>query len=437
MAGLMKDTPVWEEVKKLYPELGTDEEVADEVLATYSGRRGAERLREAMREAGKEDGLGGRLAAMEAVGRVREALQRFWHAVADFLHIRYTTAEEVADRVLKDLLEGVKPGGESQRLRLQSKDEALFSGLTPEARAEMETIKAKAEADGTYMKAPNGKPTNLSERQWLQVRTKAFKEWFGDWEKKSMKDYLLHGKPVSGLTGNEFQKDGIPLTEKVGKFYQNEYGGKVTREGFGEVVLDERGVKDSLSHGIGRVKSAAFAAVPSIITDGRIVSTNENWKGRNYDSYTFAAPVKIGTETYVGVVVVTRGKGKNENRFYLHEVVLQKSLQDRSVKTGTEADSHHGDIAKVLKNIVSASDDVSKVVDENGEPLVVYHGSRRGRFRRETGTAMRRTGQRSSHRTEARHIPIPGHTTNRFTSGRRTRAATRTTTITRRYTPVS
>ena len=376
VVGLMKDTPVWEEVKRLYPELGTDEEVADEVLATYSGRRGAERLREAMREAGKEDGLGGRLAAMEAVGRVREALQRFWHAVADFLHIRYTTAEEVADRVLKDLLDGVKPGGESQRLRLQSKDEALFSGLTPEARAEMETIKAKAEADGTYMKAPNGKPTNLSERQWLQVRTKAFKEWFGDWEKKSMKDYLLHGKPVSGLTGNEFQKDGIPLTEKVGKFYQNEYGGKVTREGFGEVVLDERGVKDSLSHGIGRVKSAAFAAVPSIITDGRIVSTNENWKGRNYDSYTFAAPVKIGTETYVGVVVVTRGKGKNENRFYLHEVVLQKSLQDRSVKTGTEADSHHGDIAKVLKNIVSASDDVSKVVDENGEPLVVYHGTR-------------------------------------------------------------
>jgi len=31
------------------------------------------------------------------------------------------------------------------------------------------------------MKAPNGKDTNLTERQWLQVRTKAFKDWFGDW----------------------------------------------------------------------------------------------------------------------------------------------------------------------------------------------------------------------------------------------------------------
>ena len=47
---------------------------------------------------------------------------------------------------------------------------------------EMVNIKARAIADGTFMIAPNGKPTNLTERQWLQVRTKAFKKWFGDWE---------------------------------------------------------------------------------------------------------------------------------------------------------------------------------------------------------------------------------------------------------------
>src|SRR5699024_190150 len=28
----------------------------------------------------------------------------------------------------------------------------------------------------------NGKPSNLTEQQWLQVRTPAFKQWFGDWE---------------------------------------------------------------------------------------------------------------------------------------------------------------------------------------------------------------------------------------------------------------
>ena len=31
--------------------------------------------------------------------------------------------------------------------------------------------------------APNGKVSNLTERQYAQVRTKEFKDWFGDWEK--------------------------------------------------------------------------------------------------------------------------------------------------------------------------------------------------------------------------------------------------------------
>lgn len=47
---------------------------------------------------------------------------------------------------------------------------------------EIRSIIEKAQKDGTYMKAPNGKPTNLTERQWAQVRTRAFKNWFGDWE---------------------------------------------------------------------------------------------------------------------------------------------------------------------------------------------------------------------------------------------------------------
>lgn len=47
---------------------------------------------------------------------------------------------------------------------------------------EMQSIKTKAQSDGTFMLAPNGEPTNLTERQWLQVRTEAFKKWFGDWE---------------------------------------------------------------------------------------------------------------------------------------------------------------------------------------------------------------------------------------------------------------
>lgn len=47
---------------------------------------------------------------------------------------------------------------------------------------EKAAVRKKAVADGTFMKAPNGANTNLTEDQWLAVRTAAFKNWFGDWE---------------------------------------------------------------------------------------------------------------------------------------------------------------------------------------------------------------------------------------------------------------
>lgn len=99
---LMKGTSVWDEVKKRYPELNTDDDIADddiadEVLATYSGRRGAERLREEQRKiAGDKGGVFEKAEAISALERVKQALRKFW--------------KSVADRVMKDLLDGVDPG---------------------------------------------------------------------------------------------------------------------------------------------------------------------------------------------------------------------------------------------------------------------------------------------------------------------------------------
>lgn len=83
---------------------------------------------------------------------------------------------------------------------------------------EMQAIKGKAIADGTFMKAPNGNPTNLNERQWLQVRTKNFMNWFGDWinDKENASKVVdengeplivYHGSPISDF--NIFKKSEI------------------------------------------------------------------------------------------------------------------------------------------------------------------------------------------------------------------------------------
>ena len=110
IVGLMKGTSVWAEVQKLYPELKNDDDIADEVLATFSGRRGAERLRAEQQKIMQSNGsVFEKAAAVGALARVKQALSKFWKGVADFLGIHYTSAEEVADRVMKDLLEGVDP----------------------------------------------------------------------------------------------------------------------------------------------------------------------------------------------------------------------------------------------------------------------------------------------------------------------------------------
>ena len=110
IVGLIKGTSVWAEVQKLYPELKNDDDIADEVLATFSGRRGAERLRAEQQKIMQGDGsVFEKAAAVGALARVKQALSKFWKGVADFLGIHYTSTEEVADRVMKDLLEGVDP----------------------------------------------------------------------------------------------------------------------------------------------------------------------------------------------------------------------------------------------------------------------------------------------------------------------------------------
>lgn len=159
---LMKGTSVWDEVKKRYPELNTDDDIADEVLATYSGRRGAERLREEQRKiAGDKGGVFEKAEAISALERVKQALRKFWKSVADFLHIHYKSAEEVADRVMKDLLDGVDPrkhfnsrnddprfmfAGEKGAARADRGEEALTRQNNLGAAQKMEAAKKEAKA---------------------------------------------------------------------------------------------------------------------------------------------------------------------------------------------------------------------------------------------------------------------------------------------------
>lgn len=99
-----------EEVQKLYPELEGDA-LYEEMITTYSGREGTKKLEDVVRKLAAEDGksVTESAKAQGFLGKVKEALTKYWKGVADVLGIHFTTAEEVADKVLADWAKGVDP----------------------------------------------------------------------------------------------------------------------------------------------------------------------------------------------------------------------------------------------------------------------------------------------------------------------------------------
>ena len=125
-------------------------------------------------------------------------------------------------------------------------------------------------------------------------------------------------EPVSTVSSKAIPfVEGRTMAEKARKMFEA-IKGVVSRPGFGDIDINGRSVKDDLSHGVGGAKAAVIPAIPEVLRRGQQIDFQQNWKGRPYDGYVFAAPVTMDGETaYVAAVV----KRTSKNRFYLHEVI--------------------------------------------------------------------------------------------------------------------
>lgn len=185
---LKRNKPLWESVTKdkAY-NLTSDDAIASEVLSRYVGEKG-EKLLENL---AKEQKLGSDRLENTFINRAKKTINNFWNDVKHFIFdkLNITNLDDVANQTLKDMFGG-------KELDLQD----------PAIKAEMEDIKQKAIADGTFMKAPNGRPSNLNERLWLLTRTNNFKQWFGDWEKDPLHASKItdeNGEPLVVYHGDE------------------------------------------------------------------------------------------------------------------------------------------------------------------------------------------------------------------------------------------
>jgi len=107
---LLKGTSLWEEVKNdpLYESIRANEDrIASEALARISGHKNAHKLSSIAKETALRDASKGRQThPADVLKRIQTALQTFWTWVG--MHMfdieRFSSVEEVADRVLYDLL---------------------------------------------------------------------------------------------------------------------------------------------------------------------------------------------------------------------------------------------------------------------------------------------------------------------------------------------
>lgn len=174
------------EVQKLYPELEGDA-LYEEMITTYSGREGTKKLEDVVRKLAAEDGnsVTESAKAQGFLGKVKEALTKYWKGVADVLGIHFTTAEEVADKVLADWAKGVDPRGskEANGEGGNKPDYASLGLSEPVDKGGNETLQSLTEPKGE-------EPSKKNPLAWLAHTAEMFK----DEQVQKAKDGLVKAK---------------------------------------------------------------------------------------------------------------------------------------------------------------------------------------------------------------------------------------------------
>lgn len=241
--------PFWDKVSKQYPELTDDNDIAEEVLAQYSGKRGSEQLREVADEIQRETpGIFGKAQAVEALRRMKNVLAKFWKSVADMMEWKFTKAEEIADSVLSDLLSGVNPGEQAIKDYVLSEFNRAKEGNAPGERIPLGNLTEEGKnylesISGMIMKPEVSFILNASELRHI------YNDHYGDNEKdkgnnipltdddiRSIVDVLTSPDKivfaVENKTGRKlffFMKDAGNGTYNLAEVYANSKGNLTTK----------------------------------------------------------------------------------------------------------------------------------------------------------------------------------------------------------------
>lgn len=177
-----------EEVQKLYPEL-KDDALYEEMITTYSGREGTKKLEDVVRKLAAEDGksVTESAKAQGFLEKVKEALTKYWKGVADVLGIHFTTAEEVADKVLADWAKGVDPRESEEGKGKSEESDTKVEGNEP---SEASLGLPKPLGENGAAEQEGVEPSKTNPLAWLAHTAEMFK----DEQVQKAKDGLVKAK---------------------------------------------------------------------------------------------------------------------------------------------------------------------------------------------------------------------------------------------------
>lgn len=250
----------------------------------------------------------------------------------------------------------------------------LYQSATNVPSAEKDAVRKQYEGTAQWMKAPNGKPTNLTEDQWIAVRTPAFKAWFGDWEQAARLMLPRHAENLEEAAAAARSIAGKRLTNDLlgmDAFLSNKNIGKMVSASATRKSVDAR------------VHAIAVANVDRLFS--RAI-TEYTHKDRDNDKnikqiHRVFSPFVVGDNVFVAKLTVKElVQEKEGNRLYSVEAL---EIKEASRKWNAAYNATEGVLTsfpqEAFDNIIARflpdGKNCSKVVDENGEPLVVYHGS--------------------------------------------------------------
>ena len=380
---LLRDTPVWDEVlkDKNYQDILDDEDaVASEALSRISGKKNAEKMEaEARKMIDEAKDYVDKAKAISLLERMKNALEKFWNWVGkDLFGIKkFSSVDEITDRVLYDLANGTDlKGAASEKVEKQQ------ASTDSEERAIIE----RAKEDGSYMKAPNGEPTRLTEKQWAQVRTKAFKSWFGDWEKAARIEKLRKSEPVE-ITGNEYKGKYELNRDSAKAWIKDNLWGEYTIADTGEkIAIGRKGINKVTSHSMGNeAHLKSLIAVPKMLEQSVFITEEKADKlNAQYPTYRYyVVGLNIAGVDYTAKLTI--GVDENGNKYYDHALteiekgklldqINGQAVDNGFMSTGAEPNPSVTD-SKDTKLVSILQTNSSKFVDENGEPMVFYHNT--------------------------------------------------------------